>query len=192
MQDLTQLFPVTLISKWQHLPPEQFPEMLASWLFDPNSLTARLKTQCSEFKVVVLGQEQTVCSEEEACDHIPAGEPILVREVLLYCDDVPQVFARSLMPLATLTGDESFLSELGNQPLGQAIFNSPDLKRGDFSVAAFTDDSSVVKLARKMNLPSQDTLWGRRSIFFLHEKPLAVAEVFLPDAVAYQPVGILA
>jgi len=35
-------------------------------------------------------------------------------------------------------------------------------------------------------LPSQTELWGRRSTFMLHGKPLMVAEIFLPNAFAYQ------
>lgn len=186
MQDFTQLFPVTLTANWQHLAASEFSQQLGSWLFNPDSLTGRLKSHCRDFRVELLGQEQMPCPENEACEHIRAGELVIVREVLLYCDNVPHVFARSLMPLATLTGDEAFLSELGNQSLGQAIFNSPYLTRGDFSVAAFDASSSVAQLSEQLSLSMQGKLWGRRSIFFLHDKPLAVAEVFLPNAIAYQ------
>ncbi|NMP33078.1 chorismate lyase [Thalassotalea sp. M1531] len=189
MLDFSHHFPITLAAKWQHEVEEYLPPELHSWLYDAQSLTARLKAHCKEFKVVVIGQEQQLCIEQDACDHIPVGEPVIVREVLLYCDDVPQVFARSLMPLATLTGDEAFLSDLGTKPLGQVIFNSPFLKRGDFSVAKFDAQSSVAALANALTLPASDVLWGRRSIFFLHDKPLAVAEVFLPHAFAYQTEG---
>jgi chorismate--pyruvate lyase len=33
-----------------------------------------------------------------------------------------------------------------------------------------------------------DELWGRRSVFIVENKPLMVAEVFLPQAFAYQTV----
>ena len=186
MFDCTHLFPVTLTAKWQANAESALSPTLKSWLFDSGSLTARLKAHCHHFEVVVIGQAEQVCSEQEACEFIPAGEPMLVREVLLLCDGKPQVFARSLMPLSTLTGDEAFLGELGNMPLGQAIFNSPYLTRGEFSVAKFNQQSAVGQLAEQLSLPTQESLWGRRSIFFLHDKPLAVAEVFLPQAVAYQ------
>ncbi|MFB0999733.1 MAG: chorismate lyase, partial [Colwellia sp.] len=43
------------------------------------------------------------------------------------------------------------------------------------------------KLALQLELPPRKELWGRRSTFMLHDKPLMVAEVFLPNAFAYQP-----
>jgi len=186
MLDFSHFFPVTLSAKWQQDAKTTLSPELNSWLYDANSLTARLKASSKNFNVVVLGQREETCSELDACDHIQQGEPIIVREVLLFCDEKPQVFARSLMPMATLTGDEAILAHLGNKPLGQMIFNSPYLKRGDFSIASFDQQSSVMKLAKSLALPKMSKLWGRRSIFFLHGKPLAVAEVFLPQAFAYQ------
>ncbi len=186
MFDYTRLFPVTLNANWLTEPQLPLSPELKSWLYDGGSLTARLKAHCHQFEVIVLGQSEQLCSAEEACSHIKEGEPVIVREVLLLCDGKPQVFARSLMPLSTLTGDEACLAGLGNMPLGQAIFNSPHLQRGEFSVAKFSSQSSVAQLAEQLELTPQHELWGRRSIFFLHDKPLAVAEVFLPQALAYQ------
>jgi chorismate--pyruvate lyase len=122
----------------------------------------------------------------EAVDAIPAGEEVLVREVLLYCDDKPQVFARSLLPLSSLTGAEQALADLGSQSLGQVLFNNPSLERKVIEIAEFDLTSSVGKLADNLQLNITHALWGRRSIFVLENKPLMVAEVFLPGAFAYQ------
>jgi len=111
---------------------------------------------------------------------------VLVREVILYCDDTPQVFARSLLPLTSLTGSEQQLAHLGNQPLGQVIFNSPDLERKDIEVACLGPQTPVAALARTLDLEDVGRLWGRRSLFYLQHKPIMVAEVFLPGAFAYQ------
>lgn len=186
MLDYKCLFPVTLPAKWLNGSQLNLSPELNAWLYNSGSLTARLKAHCHQFEVVVLGQTEQPCSAEEACADIKAGEPVIVREVLLLCDSKPQVFARSLIPLSTLTGDEARLANLGNMPLGQAIFNSPYLKRGEFSIAKFAQNSSVGQLATQLKLAPQHPLWGRRSLFFLHDKPLAVAEVFLPQAFAYQ------
>jgi len=187
-------FPVTLTGHWQS--PQagdlsSIAEPLKNWLLDEGSLTARLKSQCRDFSVEVIGEQKQLCSRDEACSLIKRGEPILVREVILYCDNVPQVFARSLLPLSSLTGKEQALEHLGTQPLGQVLFNNPSLKRRCLEVSAFSSDSSVAKLAESFNSSNSAVvddalLWGRRSIFMLENKPLMVAEVFLPDAYAYQ------
>lgn len=185
------LFPVTLSSQWHDVNQCILPDNLKSWLLDPNSLTARLKSHCQTFSVELLGQRIETCQESEAVASIPVGAQVLVREVLLFCDDIPQVFARSLLPLSSLTGDEQALANLGNQSLGQVLFNNPSLERQSIEVSEFTSSSSVANLAKLLSTSehcdnSLDNLWGRRSIFILENKPLMVAEVFLPGAFAYQ------
>jgi chorismate--pyruvate lyase len=186
--NLQSHFPVTLSSHWQSPDSCVLAEHLQSWLLDPNSLTARLKTHCHQFRVELLGQQVECCQAHEAVADIPVGEKVLVREVLLYCDDKPQVFARSLLPLSSLTGDEQALTNLGSQSLGQVLFNNPSLERKVIEVAAFDLNSSVGKLAQDLQLNFTHTLWGRRSIFMLENKPLMVAEVFLPGAFSYQEI----
>ena len=181
------LFPVQMVARWQS--PQCFilHANLSSWLLDPSSLTARLKSHCQNFRVEVLGQKIENCSAAEANNDIVCGEPVLVREVLLYCDEIAQVFARSLLPLSSLTGEQQQLAHLGTQSLGQVLFNHPDLQRKKIEVAEFNSSSSIAKLVGTLALnTSQETLWGRRSIFILDNKPLMVAEVFLPGAMAYK------
>jgi len=192
--NLQSLFPVTLLSLWRDAQTCYLPENLQDWLLDPNSLTARLKSHCQQFRVELLGQRVEPCQKSEAVALIPEGEPVLVREVLLYCDVKPQVFARSLLPLSSLTGDEQVLASLGTQSLGQVLFNNPSLERQTIEVAEFDENSTVVKFAEKLSLTkhndlAQSSLWGRRSIFVLENKPLMVAEVFLPNAYAYQELA---
>ena len=184
--NLQSYFPVTLSNQWLEPSQCQLPPLLLSWLLDKNSLTARLKEHCQIFRVELLGQQIQACSAAEACADILEGEQVLVREVLLYCDNKPQVFARSLLPLASLTGSEQALANLGTQSLGQVLFNNPSLERRSIEIAAFDKHSSVAILSQKLKLVVEQTLWGRRSIFVVENKPLMVAEVFLPEAFAYQ------
>lgn len=180
------LFPVQMLANWQSPDLQTLSDHLRDWLLDPSSLTARLKAHCQDFRVEVLGQEIITCGAAEANDDIIAGEQVLVREVLLYCDDVPHVFARSLLPLSSLTGEQQKLAHLGTQSLGQVLFNHPDLLRKKIEVTAFNAQSSVANLVNYLAMPThQQPLWGRRSVFVLDAKPLMVAEVFLPGAMAY-------
>ncbi|WDD98932.1 chorismate lyase [Thalassomonas actiniarum] len=185
------LFPVTLDVRWQRPAAYALHAGLSDWLLAPGSLTARLKQLCSHFRVEVLGQEMLPCSAAEAHGDIKAGDQVLVREVILYCDDVPQVFARSLLPLTSLTGSERQLAHLGEQPLGQVLFNSPDLERKDIEIACLDRQSPVAALTRMMALEDTTELWGRRSLFYLQQKPIMVAEVFLPGAFAYQEAAVV-
>lgn len=180
------LFPVQMHATWCREKTSHLNLYLQDWLLDPSSLTARLKQHCQEFRVQVLGQSIQDCSQEESNEDILAGEKVLVREVLLLCDDKPQVFARSLLPLRSLTGNEEQLAKLGDQSLGQVLFNHPDLKRKGIEVANFDKHSTVAELASYYDLSISEPIWGRRSVFVVDEKPLMVAEIFLPNSFAYQ------
>lgn len=180
------LFPVTLNARWQAPSNFVLDAGIKSWLLDPSSLTARLKLSCQQFRIEVLGQVIQACSASEANEDILVGEQVLVREVLLICNDVPQVFARSLLPLRSLTGEQQALANLGTQSLGQVLFNHPQLQRKKIEIADFSSESSVAKLALALQLPVQQRMWGRRSVLVVEDKPIMVAEVFLPAAFAYQ------
>ncbi|GLX83837.1 putative chorismate pyruvate-lyase [Thalassotalea loyana] len=186
MSSLQHLFPINLSADWQNQVPEGVNTYVKDWLLDESSLTARLKANAREFRLEVLGQQITYCSEQEACIYVKAGERVLAREVVLFCDDVPQVFARSLLPLTSLTGEQKALAELGEQPLGQVIFNSPLLQRKALQVAEFSEASNMHSLNVALNIDSEQSYWGRRSTFLIDDKPILVAEVFLPGALAYQ------
>jgi chorismate--pyruvate lyase len=179
-------FPLGLNILWQQSPPAQLSALLCDWLLDPSSLTARLKSHSQHFEVQLLGQKIDYCSAAEAKGAISAGDKVLIREVLLICDGRPHVFARSLLPVSTLSGDERQLADLGQQPLGQVLFNHPELRRESFEVGELSQGEPAFDFAVELSGINNHNLWGRRSLFYLGEKPLMVAEVFLPGAKAYE------
>ncbi|WP_371187960.1 chorismate lyase [Thalassotalea maritima] len=184
---LAQQFPIGLDINWVSATKAPKTTILHDWLLDPSSLTARLSSHCQQFKVELLGQRIESCQAHEANADIAEGEQVLVREVLLFCDQQPHVFARSLLPLTSLTGEQRALANLGQQPLGQVLFNNPKLRRDVVQVAEIEPSHRVAQLATSLSLQVNHNLWGRRSLFYIENKPLMVAEVFLPGAKAYEP-----
>jgi chorismate--pyruvate lyase len=186
MNSHNPLFPITMKTQWQDVGHFTIDEHVLDWLLDPCSLTARFKQHSQNFRIEVLGQQIQACGSIEANDDIKAGEQVLVREVLIYCDDKPQVFARSLLPLKSLTGEEQKLAHLGNQSLGQVLFNNSELIRKNIEISSFDGEGLLSALLTSLSLPSYHEIWGRRSTFMAHNKPLMVAEIFLPESLAYQ------
>lgn len=191
INQLTLPFPYGCNSQWlkeSELGMPNLPRSLASWLFDRDSLTTRLTSHCDVFSVVVLNSG--------ACDISPAEQllfpdiemPLNCREVLLLCDGVPQVYARSLIPSQALEQSDIGLKKLGNNSLGQVLFQAPQAQRGPIEVSQFNQCSSIANLASQLNLTPTQSLWGRRSLFTLQHYPLLVSEIFLPSALAYQEV----
>jgi len=160
------------------------PTALRSWLLDRGSLTQRLiDASDGEFRVEVLNQcmELPLLSEARALG-IPARQRALVREVILYGCNEPWVYARSIIPVKTLSGRLKSLRTLDNRPLGALLFNDKTMQRGDIEIACMNTESHL-----QPNLPQniKGTIWGRRSVFYLDQKPLLVSEMFLPGFKPY-------
>jgi len=171
---------------WQrHMPfsTDGAPAEQLDWLLDPSSLTRRLQLTCSgQFRVVPVIQhwQRPQLNEAQALGVRP-HERCFIREVHLFCDDEPWVFARTVIPVRTLTGGQRRLTRLGRRPLGAVLFADPSMRRSHIEIAHLVAgqvlyESAIVPLEER---PPE--IWGRRSAFFLDKKPLLVSEIFLPQ-----------
>lgn len=158
------------------------PEPMLCWLLDPASLTARLIAACQgRFHVQVLSQTwQTPFHNESLRLGIRTRQVALVREVRLYCDETPWVFARTVIPRSSLTGKRRYLANLGNRPLGAVLFADPFMHRDQFELACIRPGEYLYHRAVDSTNPQPGEIWGRRSAFYLSGKPLLVNEIFLP------------
>ncbi len=157
------------------------------WLLDRGSLTQRLVALSGgQFRVQVLAQRIAVprLSERRALG-LPPRQLALIREVVLRGRDQPWVFARSVLPLASLTGSLRRWRKLDARPLGARLFSYPQLRRGALETANLR--AAALPLHPDTSLPPETKLWGRRSLFFVHGKPLLVCEIFLPALLQTQP-----
>lgn len=102
----------------------------------------------------------------------------LIREVLLLGLGTPWVFARSIVPLSTMTGRCKALGNLSDRPLGAFLFADPHMERSPLEIACLTATGSG-DYQCDFKGGRGDNLWGRRSLFFLDRKPLLVNEIFL-------------
>ncbi len=168
-------------------------EQCLSWLYDPHSLTARLKARCDDFKVKVLFEDYVDHSPSFNVPESIADKRYLLRQVLLICAGQAHVFASTLIPVTTLNEGNDFLSSLGEQPLGEALFKHKDISRGAIEIAQFDKNTHVMALAQELPLGLSQKefeqcqgIFGRRSIFKLIDQGLLVSEVFLPNSYAYE------
>lgn len=168
----------------QNLPRHQCPApRLRSWLADAGSLTARLlHLSHGQFEVEVLHQAigKPDLSEQQVMG-MARQELALIRTVILRGQGQAWVFARSVLPLRSLTGRLRHLRKQGNRPLGAFLFSQPDLQRSPIAVARISVHDGYLPAA----LGADQILWGRRSVFSLNAKPLLVSEVFLPAFCAH-------
>jgi len=161
-----------------HIPAE-----ISPWLFDQGSLTRKILLSCeNEFRVEVLSQQwQRPMLNEALRLNVHPEHRALIREVLLYCGNTPWVFARSVLPRKTLSGRRRFIGKLGSRSLGEILFSDPTVQRDALEVAEIKKGQRMFKCATALLAQMPESVWGRRSVFYLHKKPLLVNEVFLPS-----------
>jgi chorismate--pyruvate lyase len=177
-------FPFGIHAVWKNAAQYEIPNQhLADWLLHTGSLTERLQALTNKFEVKVLGQA-TIDADPSERATLPDyhKHQWQIREVILYGDGKPWVFARSVLPEHLC---KTTWATLGNQPLGQRIFNDNKFVRSEFVIAQL-DSNPIAGI--DIDSPSSvvtTPLWGRRSAFKIENWHLLVAEVFLPDCPSY-------
>lgn len=154
----------------------------AEWLLDESSLTRRLRAHSGgDFRVRVLRQgRRRLLPEEAELLKVPQRETAIVREVLLCCRGQPWVFARTVIPLATVRGPQWRLTRLRSRPLGEALFTDRRVTRGGLTPVYVHPGKRLHRIVGPAS--EMQVLWGRRSLFWYPgNKSLLVTELFLPQ-----------
>jgi chorismate lyase len=170
---------------WQTLAFSTFPapdDGLAGWLLEPHSFMQRLsQAGAMQAAVKVLRQQwQFPTRQEAAALGLQSRRFALAREVIIASGENPWMFARTVIPQATLTGREQLLARLKSRALGTMLFNNPKVWRSEFEFAVIKKtDKEFAKIWQQCSLHAAE-LWARRSLFYLPEKKLLLTEVFFP------------
>ncbi len=160
----------------------EVPTCWTPWLFDTGSLTQRLRQASGgEFRVALLssGWQRPMACERRLLS-MGVRDVALVRQVHLLCRGEVKVYARTVIPIASLTGANRSLAHLGGRPLGERLFRDKSMRRHEVQVARIERRHRVYDWALATLPLKCKTLWGRRSLFELNGKPLLVSEIYLP------------
>ena len=181
-----------------------FDSTWSEWLCHPTSMTKKFKKHCQRFRVRILyeGFNYAYPSEMRQLG-FTKRQYVWIRETQLFGDGKLWMFARAAMPMTTLTGSELRLKFLGEHPLGHFIFTHRQMPRSSFEFAKINENHhfympSVYVEDKVGNTVSQDylqqhenphenpkVLLGRRSMFYLNNKPLLLTEIFAKDFLLY-------
>ena len=94
-----------------------------------------------------------------------------MREVSLFADGCPIVYARSILPQESMRGAWRALSRMGNRPIGSVLFSDPGIRRGQLVYKKLDVRHPLGHI-----LVRNETLWARRSVFVRDKMPLLVNE----------------
>lgn len=152
------------------------------WLTDRGSLTARIKARCADVRVEVVFQGLRRPDRDESFMFASGRRArVLVREVFLRCDETPVVFAHTVLDPADLCGPWRSVARLGTRPLGAALFADARIERHPLRVRKIGRDHELHRRLSAHLPHAPRSLWARRSLFRLHDSPILVTEVFLPE-----------
>ncbi|WP_237363642.1 chorismate lyase [Vibrio marisflavi] len=158
---------------WQSVESFCFPNSLSErWLLERGSMSHLLRSNCQDLTVDLL-HNKVVKAERLNKQEIEllSYEQCLLRKVVLCGDAVPWVLGRTLIPESSLECRGHDFKQQGEVPLGVTIFNSEDVHRDALQVGwAETEQGKFL---------------ARRSRLWINERPMLVAELFLPECPIY-------
>lgn len=147
-------------------------DIAKSWLLEQGSLSHLMGLSCQTLQVDFC-EHHWVDSEQLEVDEFTllSKESCLRRQVILSGDGIPWVLGRTLIPQSSLQDQSVDLTLQGEIPLGITVFSSGNVYR----------DALQVGWAQT----PQGPLLARRSRLWMNNKPMLVAELFLPDCPVY-------
>lgn len=178
-------------AQWHdHVNHVQAPRELRHWLVEPGSLTAKLIAHSGTFRVQRLYQRQDLCwADELTVTGLTQTRQVHAREVILRCDNVPTVYAHTVLPLNSTASQWPLFSTLGEKSLGSTLFRDPQVKRGALQFARLQPNHPAMQRAKFITRHEDDfegknsfnkPLFARRSLFYRRGGVMLVTELFLP------------
>lgn len=170
---------------WQHTAPLHIPFEWRDWLLESSSLTARLQGHCHIFEVQRLAQYiDKAYNEEQRLLKLQAAKPIWCREVLLRCDSLPVIFARTVVCHQGLQRDWPFFRGLKQRSLGTRLFVDPLVDRKWVRYTKLNKGHPFYQRTHQALDVSDEmlqNLYARSALFVRCQGKMLVTEVFLPS-----------
>lgn len=164
---------------WGHdLPRLGVDASLRDWLREKGSLTARLQ-RSGRFRLKLIGQRLSGANpDEEALLGLPSHARCWVREVVLYCDDAPVIFAHTVLPASPRGVLGRWFAGLGGRSLGSLLFAHPGFVRDCLSFARIDRRHPLHAAASAALGVSPRHFFARRCVHAFAGQRVLVTEVF--------------
>jgi chorismate--pyruvate lyase len=146
-----------------------------SWLTEEGSLTERLKGEFGNVKVDIMYEGYILENKSE-----------YMREVIIRSDDLPMIYAKTLLKKSDLEDAWSCLKSLGQQSLANILFKDPKIFRRSLSYRICKSSDALYLHLKSLSLVHEDVVWLRQSEWEREGKMLLLVEVFLANLFSKQ------
>ena len=106
------------------------------------------------------------------------SEHLYLREVLIYADKLPIMYARTVLPSKYLRGFWHKIKKLNNKPLADIVFEKKMIIRSDFKFKKPSNNDSFSRKIKIFNLKNTKILATRQSTFRYKNEKALLTEVF--------------
>ena len=141
-------------------------KIIKSWLLEEGPITKRIESN-EKFELKLLRDDLGNVNKLDRSFLGHLNGDMKIREVILYGNQNPRVYAQSIIPVETINQGLSKLGKLGTKPLGDILFEKNIFKKENTVFAKFKDKKNI--------------FWGRKTKYNVKNKPFSVMEVFLID-----------
>ncbi|MCH9757184.1 MAG: chorismate lyase [Gammaproteobacteria bacterium] len=170
--------------------PMFLPQVI-SWLNHKASITDKLKALADNTHLEVLNQNwEKTDNWDHKTLHLPLNSDVLHRDILMWADNQPCWYARTILPKTVYNTEKTLFERLNTEALGDLIHNHPHIKRthiNPYEMRTHMPEYRYLKHALKQNSPT-NRLWGRVSTFTIHHQfDFYLLEILLPGLLRYCP-----
>ena len=141
-----------------------------SWLTEEGSLTERLKEEFGNVRVDVMYE-----------GYISEKESEYMREVIIQSDDLPMIYAKTLLKKNDIEDAWNCIKSLGQQSLANILFKDPKIFRRSLSFRICKSNDALYLHLKSLNLIHDEVIWLRQSKWEREGKILLLVEVFLSN-----------
>ena len=156
----------------------QIENQLKFWLLDVKSLSYRIRNIAKLEIVPIDARTSKIFLNEKKIFGYKKSEYLYLREVLIYADNLPIMYARTILPSRCLRGFWHKIKKLNNKPLADIVFRKKHIARSRFQFKKSSINDDFTKRIATFDLKNTNILATRQSTFKNRNEKVLLTEVF--------------
>ena len=150
------------------------------WIKNKSSLTDRIKKIANlKIKLVTNNyKNKNLLLSEKNFFPLHKAENIYLREVIIFANGVPIMYARTVLPRKYLRGYWNDIKKLNTNSLSRIVYENPSIKRSNFSYLAPSLNNKILKKNNLLKIDGKNLVIGRQSYFEYKRKNILLTEYF--------------
>ena len=150
------------------------------WVKNKSSLTNRIKKIANlKIKLVTNNyKNKNLLLSEKNFFPLHKAENIFLREVIIFANGVPIMYARTVLPRKYLRGYWNDIKKLNTSSLSRIVYENPSIKRSNFLYLAPSLNNNIFKNIKSLKIDSKNLVIGRQSYFEYKRKNILLTEYF--------------